>query len=170
MKSITLPSSRELLKSSLIDVIGIAFIYLVPSISHLLSLPLYLLEPMRIVVLISLAHSRGWNSYLLAFSLPLFSFVVASHPVFLKSLLIAIELVFNVWLFYRISKVIRFQSIAVLASVFISKLLYYSLKFVFISFAFLDSELVSTPLYIQAIMLGVFVVYFLGLDFSPRKR
>ncbi len=59
-------------KSLIIDILGLTFIYFVPAISHLLSFPLYLVEPMRVMLIIAIAHTTKRNAYLIALTLPVF--------------------------------------------------------------------------------------------------
>lgn len=141
------------------DIATLLLIYLVPAISHFLSFPLYLIEPMRLMLILSLAHTGRTNSYLLAFTLPLFSFLVSGHPEFLKMLLITAELSAAVWLFDNVAKRAGNIFIASVASIVLSKVFYYTVKFVMIKLSFIDMQLVSTPLYIQAMTSVVFSLY-----------
>jgi hypothetical protein len=146
-------------KNVLFDILGLAFIYFVPTLSHLLSIPLYLIEPMRIMVILAIAHTNKRNAYLIAVTLPLFSFLVSGHPHILKTMLITAELVANVWLFYFISRRWKSYFGAMLSSIVLSKAFYYLMKFGLISFAFLDSSLVSTPIYLQIVTSVIFSAY-----------
>ena len=146
-------------KNVLFDILGLAFIYFVPTLSHLLSVPLYLVEPMRIMMILAIAHTNKRNAYLIALTLPLFSFLVSAHPHIIKTLLITIELVANVWLFYFLSSRWKNYFGAMLSSIVLSKALYYLMKYGLISFAFLDSSLVSTPIYLQIITTFIFSTY-----------
>lgn len=133
------------------DIVTLLLIYLVPSISHFLSVPLYLIEPMRLMLILSLAHTGRTNSYLLALTLPLFSFLVSGHPELVKMLLITAELTLAVWIFDNLMKKAGNVLMASFAAIIFSKVFYYTLKFLMIKLSFLDMQLVSTPLYIQAI-------------------
>ncbi len=155
----SLTNNYAKIKTAIIDFILIAFIFFVPAISHLLSFPLYLIEPMRIVLIISMAHTTKRNSFLIAITLPIFSFITASHPSLVKSMLIAIELGINVWLFsllYQRKFNLLFSSFV---SIIVSKLIYYSLKFFAISALLIKSELISTPIYLQVILAIIFSIY-----------
>lgn len=150
--------SKEGIKSILLDVSALAFIYFVPAISHMFSIPFYLLEPMRIMLILSMAHSGKLNNYLIAFSLPLFSFLISSHPSVEKSVLLTAELLLNVWLFYELGK--KFNGfISALLAIGIGKVFYYALKYTFILLGLLDSELVTTPIYLQVITMVVLSGY-----------
>lgn len=159
MKTIALSANQINLKSILIDVFGLAFIYFVPAISHLLSFPLYLVEPMRIMLVLAMVHTSKRNAYFIALSLPLFSFLVSAHPNFLKMLLITAELGFNVWLFYLLRERMKNTFISMLVAISMSKMAYYLAKFTLISSALLTTNLISTPLFLQGITMVVFSGY-----------
>ncbi len=145
-------------RSIVLDILALAFIYFVPTISHLLNVPLYLVEPMRIMLILAIAHTKKKNAYLIALTLPLFSFLISSHPNFFKAVIMTMELVLNVWLFYELAKRAN-QFVAMLSSIVLSKVFYYLLKFGLISFAVLQSGLISTPIYLQVITSVVFSGY-----------
>ncbi len=160
MKSIALQlNKRKTIISVLIDLFALSFIYYVPTISHLISLPLYLIEPMRLMLIIALVHSSKANAYLLALTLPLFSFIISGHPVFPKMLLITFELVFNVVLFFGLTKKIKYIFPSILLSIILSKVAYYIIKFGLIKITIIHSDLFSTPIYIQVITSLVFSSY-----------
>ncbi|MFC2131025.1 hypothetical protein ACFLSQ_06285 [Bacteroidota bacterium] len=148
----------------ILDIIAVTAIFFTPAISHMLSLPIYLFEPMRIILVLAIVHTNKWNAYFLAFSLPLVSFLFSGHPVFPKVAIVAIELLFNVMLFYLIADKIRNSFFAMGLSIIISKAVYYILKFGLISFLLLDSTLISTPIYIQIIMTVLLGSYIFVID------
>ncbi|HEY9114331.1 MAG TPA: hypothetical protein VIN10_06495 [Bacteroidales bacterium] len=158
-------SAEQERKSLGLDFIALAIIYFIPALTHLFSFPLYYIEPMRIMVILAIAHTTKRNAYLLALTLPLFSLLVSGHPVFYKSLLMSVELSLNVFLFYQISKKVENQFFSMLVSVILSKTIYYVLKFALISFTILNFDLISTPLLIQlfiavAVSAYVFIVVY----------
>lgn len=145
-------------RSIVLDILALAFIYFVPTISHLLNVPLYLVEPMRIMLILAIAHTKKKNAYLIALTLPLFSFLISGHPNIFKAVIITMELLLNVWLFYELTKRTN-QFVAMLSSIILSKIFYYLLKFGLISFAVLQTGLISTPIYLQVITSLVFSGY-----------
>ena len=147
-------------KSIIFDILALAFIYFVPALSHLFNVPIYLVEPMRIMLILAMVHTSKTNAYLIALTLPVFSFVISSHPNVFKGLIMTAELVFNVWLFFEISKKVSNQFIAMVSAIVISKLVYYLMKFALISFTILESGLFSTPIYLQIFTAVVFSGYF----------
>lgn len=151
--------SKQNVLSAIFDISALAFIYFVPAISHLLSLPVYLIEPMRLMLILALVHTTKQNAYIIALSLPLFSFLISAHPFFPKMILISFELVLNVFLFYLFVNKFKNTFLPILLSIIISKLVYYIIKFGLIKLALIESGLVSTPLTIQLIMLLVFSGY-----------
>ena len=156
---IALSSTKTNIRSIIIDLFALTFIYLVPTFSHLLSFPLYLIEPMRLMLIVALVHTTKRNAYLIAFSLPLFSFLISGHPMALKTGLISLELLFNVYLFFKLSEIIKNKFAPILISIILSKIFYYAVKFAFISFALLSTNIISTPIYIQLITMFVFSSY-----------
>lgn len=168
MERITLALKKPTFKTGIIiDLIAITLVYMVPTISHWLMFPVYLIEPMRLMLIIAIAHTNKYNAYLLALTLPLFSFMISAHPVFPKMLIIMIELVINVWVFYRLRNILKSPYIAVLLSIIISKVIYYLMKFTLIQTLIIDSGLFSTPIWIQGITTIVFSLY-LGWQVSRK--
>lgn len=162
-------TSRKTLSYVLFDILALTFIYFVPTISHMLSFPLYLIEPMRIALILALVHTTKKNAYIIAITLPLFSFLVSAHPVFYKMMLISGELVINVWLFYFILSRTKNAFVSILSSIILSKVIYYLAKFIAIALILQTSErIISTSLYIQAATTIVFSLY-LGLMLRNRK-
>ncbi|MDA3943342.1 MAG: hypothetical protein PF694_07365 [Bacteroidetes bacterium] len=142
-----------------LDILALAFIYFTPALSHMFQLPIYLIEPMRLMLILALVHTNKKNAYLLALTLPMFSFMISGHPVFIKTILISLELSFNVFLFYSLTQRSKNLLFAVLGSIIISKIVYYLLKFGLLQMLLLEGELVSTPLLIQLITSLVFSFY-----------
>jgi len=144
--------------AALFDIPAILFAYFVPALSHLSGIPIYLAEPMRLVIIFALLFTVRQNVYFLAITLPFFSFIVSAHPVLFKSLIISAELVLNVWLFYLLNAKINKVFPAILISIFVSKLVYYLLKFSLISFAVISGSLINTPILIQIISMLAFSI------------
>lgn len=152
MNAATLTLSNTKVKTVLLDIIALLFIAFAPALSHMFAVPIYMLEPMRIMLILSIVHTSKKNSYLIALALPIFSFFISTHPSILKTLLICSELLLNVFLFTFLLKYIRNSFTAILASILISKLFYYIVKLGLLSFGFMDGGLIATPLYLQAIV------------------
>ncbi len=164
--NVKLVSSRIDYKSIIFDILALTFIYFVPALSHLFNVPIYLVEPMRIMLILAMVHTSKRNAYLIALTLPLFSFLISSHPNIFKGIIITTELVLNVWLFFEISKRVSNQFVSMISAIVISKMVYYLMKFALISFAVLESGLIATPIYLQVIT----AVVFSGYVFFMLKR
>jgi hypothetical protein len=150
---------KSTIVSVFMDAFGLVFIYLVPAISHMINLPVYFIEPMRLMLILAIVHTSRKNAYLLAFSMPLFSFLISAHPVAPKMLLIIFELSLNVFLFYLLASKLKNQFAAILISIFISKAVYYLIKIYLISLMVIDSEIFTTPILIQLITTLIFSLY-----------
>lgn len=144
------------LKVLVLDMLSVLAVYTIPAISHMLAYPLYLFDPMRLIVLMGfMVYRNKWNSCALALTLPLVSFILSGHPVAIKNGLIAVELLTNVLLLsFMLSR--RFNStVSLVSSIFVSKLVYYGLKFGAISYGLLNAELVATDWIYQMIVVGL---------------
>ena len=142
--------------------------YLIPTLSHLTSWPLYMFEPMRCVLLLNLlVLGNKKNAYLMAITLPLFSYFVGSHPVLVKSLIMTIELVMNIWLFDMFTRKVANCMLAMLLSILVSKALYYSLKYVSISFGLLNTDIVDINIFIQ--LMVALIISMLFVKYTERK-
>lgn len=116
------------IRSIAIDIFALAFIFLMPAFSHLLAFPLYFIEPMRLMVVLAMAHTHRNNAFILALALPLFSFMVSGHPILVKAVIIAMELTVMVGVFYALRKYIHTFG-AIFSAIVISKLFYFAVKF-----------------------------------------
>jgi hypothetical protein len=152
------------------DLMALLAIYLVPSVSHLFSFPIYYLEPMRIMLIIAIAHTTRNNAYLIAFTLPVFSMLISAHPSLIKTSLITGELILNVWLFFFIAEKLSNKALSIFLSIVVSKLFYYLVKFLFVTLALLDGDLIATPIYIQIIMLFVLSGYMYLMSYDRRGK
>lgn len=155
--------NKENVKRYIFDFIALAVIYFLPAFSHLFSFPLYLIEPMRIMVVMAMIYTDKRNAYVIAVTLPLFSFFLSGHPLIIKSFLILVELMMNVWLFFGLKEMIPNTFVRMLAAISGSKALYYILKIVVLSAGFMGGEIIATPVYMQIIVTIVLsgVIYFL---------
>lgn len=159
MNALAITLSRTKLKTLIIDLFAILLITFAPALSHLFALPIYMLEPMRILLIISIVHTSRKNSYIIALLLPVFSFVISTHPSIFKTLLISSELLVNVFLFTFLLNYFKNTFAAILTSIALSKIFYYSVKFVLIGAGLIDGGLISTPIYLQIIIAALLSVY-----------
>lgn len=156
---ISLPKYRPAIRSALIDLTAVLLIYFTPALSHLINLPVYLIEPVRLMLILSIAHSSKTNTFILALTLPVFSHLISAHPVFLKTVLISFELLLFSFLFFELSKKFKNLFITMFVSITAGKLFYYLFKYLLINFGLIQSELISTPVLIQFIVSVIFSIY-----------
>lgn len=135
-----------------IDLLMLAAIAFLPALSHMFGFPFYLLEPMRILLILSIAHTSKQNSFAVAAALPIFSFILSAHPAVFKSLLILSELSLNVWLFFVLSKKFNNYFGGMAVSIILAKLFYYGAKYLMVHVGLIDGDLVTTPIYLQALV------------------
>lgn len=131
------------------DILAVVAIYIIPSISHFLSFSLYYLDPMRLMLILSLIYTNRRNTFLIAATLPIFSLLISAHPSLIKSLIICAELTLNVWLYYRLSRNFKNHFVPIFFSIIIAKVFYYSVKYISLNTSLINGELFSTPLYLQ---------------------
>jgi hypothetical protein len=141
------------------DILLVAFMYLLPTLSHLTSIPFYLFEPMRFALVFSIIVTNQKNSFLIALTLPLVSLILSSQPGFAKNILITAELAINVLVFYQLQKRFSNNFIVMFLSILIAKVFYYVNKLLFINFGLLEGDLVSTPKWIQYIVMICLSIY-----------
>jgi hypothetical protein len=163
------PLAYSKIRTIIFDILALLAIYLVPAISHLFSFPVYYLEPMRIMLILAIAHTSRKNAYLIALTLPIFSFFISAHPSLTKTSLITGELLLNVWLFFYLSEKLSNKTVSIFLSLIASKIFYYLIKFLLITSLLINGELISTPMYIQIIMLVVFSGYIYMTSFGRGK-
>lgn len=157
-------------KHFITDIAFVVFIIIVPTISHLVSFPLYMLDPMRLSVLGSylLLRNRN-NSLFLAMTLPLVSFLLSGHPVAFKNMIIAIELAVNVIIIDALLKTKLKTFYAALLSIIFSKIIYYFLKALIIYWGVLQASVIDTNMLIQigvALVLSVLYARFYERDYD----
>ncbi|MBN3036701.1 MAG: hypothetical protein JW861_14040 [Bacteroidales bacterium] len=143
----------------LIDLAGMILIVFMPEITRLLGFPFYLLDPLRLVLVLAIAHSPKANAYVMAALLPVISHLAVQHPHLIKTLLIVMELLLNSWLFYRFTGRNINPFTAMLAAIVIAKAVYYGMKYLMIVTGLIVSELISTPVYLQFITAFIFSAY-----------
>ncbi len=141
--------SAEALRGAIIDVFALAFVYAVPSLSHMLSLPIYYIEPMRLILILSIVHSGRLNPYIIALTLPAFSFVTSAHPVLPKMLLISAELLLNAYIFGVLKRRTNHIFTAAVGSILASKAIYYAIKALLLDAAVINMDFFATPILVQ---------------------
>ena len=145
----TLINSNKILKYLIYDILIITILLTIPIYSHWVGFPLYLFDPMRISLFCLIIMTSERNTYLFAFSLPFISSFITGHPIFPKNIIISIELLSNVFIFYGLTKKKLNIIFVIITSIIVSKSLYYLLKYLLINLGLIDMELVSTPFIYQ---------------------
>ncbi|HSL89849.1 MAG TPA: hypothetical protein VK870_11135 [Ignavibacteriaceae bacterium] len=169
-KAIRLPVIKSISGTVLFDFTVLAFIYFIPAISHLMAFPLYYLDPMRFVLLFALLHTSKRNTFIIALTLPLFSFLISSHPSIIKAGLLSTELLLNVVLFFILFSKTKSRIISLVISVIFSKIIYYVMKYVLIENGVLVDKLFSTPFFYQALVLMIISLYVLIFEKIKSKE
>lgn len=83
---------RSLVRNAVLDTVLIALACLIPSVSHLLGLPLRNLNPMLMLVVAGvLLSDNKWNTYLLALALPFVTSLISGMPSPLGALCMVLE-------------------------------------------------------------------------------
>ena len=159
---------KHWISTFLLNGIALAFIFFMVPISHMLSIQLYMVEPMRLMLILALVHTHKKNAYLLAVTLPLFSFLISAHPVLFKAGLISAELVVNVAVFYFLASRIHTLG-AIFASIWISKLFYFVVKYFALQTAVLSGAMFGIPIWVQLATSAVFSVYLFLMYKKPAN-
>ena len=155
-------NKKKVFTYAIVDAIVLGIVGFIPALSHATGLPIYLAEPMRICLFIGFLIAKDrYNLLLLALLIPQISTMFSGHPPFIKSVIISMELFFNALLFLYFVNFQKWNLFLVFgASIILSKIIYYTIKYLFISFSMLKGELLSTPLLPQLISGLVFSVVF----------
>ncbi len=152
METTIIPSWTFRYRTAVTDIAALVFIGLVPAASHLFKIPVYYIEPMRIMLVLALLFSSRWNAYTLAIVLPLFSFLVSGHPAPVKMIIIMAELLMNAWLFLYFYRKTRKSFLSAFGSIIISKIFCYAMYLVVFSMAFVKAEAETTFLIAQMML------------------
>lgn len=121
-------TKQTLVRFAVLDTALLAAACLVPAASHLLALPLYVLNPMLALLLVGMLVGRDWrNSLVLAVAMPAVSCLLVGMPAAPKMVCMMAELATVATLFGLLSK--RWSALpAVLVAALGGKVVYYALK------------------------------------------
>ena len=162
--TLALLTNKEKFKTLVFDIICVGVMFFVPAVSHISKLPLYLFEPLRIMIILSVVHTRKENTYIMAVALPVFSYLVSGHPFFGKMIVICFEMLLNIGLFFIFSKFIKNNFLSMTLAILISKGFYYFCQYVFLRELSEIYNIGEHPLYIQGLLsiaMSVYVYYIL---------
>ncbi len=141
----TLALDRPVFRTITLDVLLCVLVVAVPALSHAAAYPLYLFDPMRLLLFAAILYSSRRNALLMALWLPLLSMLTSGHPVFPKVVLIQGELVLNALVFYGLTRNSNRFVLGAAVSIIASKTVYYAAKLVLIETALLGGDLFATP-------------------------
>lgn len=171
MNTVSLPLASY--RTVVTDAVLLVTVYFIPALSHMVPFPLYLLEPMRLLLFAGLLIARNnINTYFLALTIPLISTLISGHPPFPKAIIMSLELYANVVMLIWFSQRFNWNNgFAFFVSTLFSKVFYYALKFLFLKLAWIQGSLISTPLWMQFVTLMLLsVVYALVLWMINRQE
>ncbi len=166
-KTITLKVSGTLL----LDAIAIVFIIFLGDLSRIVGYPLHTLDPMRMMIILAFAFTPRWNGWVLAIALPAAAFFLGAHPPMAKAILMGLELLLNVWLFWYLYDKTKSSILSILISIVFSKVFYYILKYLCINQGWLTGNIMDTGLEIQLITTLVFTLFiFIVFQFGGQSK
>lgn len=156
----------------MIDVALLAALYFLPSLSHVTALPLYMLEPMRVALIVALLFTNRTNAYFIAFTIPLASAMITGHPTPFKALLMGIEFSILVACYSYFVQMLRIPAFAALtAAILVGKVVYYTMKYAALGAGLLSGSLISTPLLTQVVLaVGTAAVFGLVEYYRPGNK
>ncbi|NQV49615.1 MAG: hypothetical protein HQ507_03920 [Candidatus Marinimicrobia bacterium] len=161
---------QPLTRTLLTDVLVLLSFSLTLVVAHVLPFPLYKLDPMKILVLVTVIYSSRWNSLAIAAALPILSFLSTGHPVFPKFLIMSSELMVFAFVLGSFHTRQSKKIIGFLSAVLISKIFYYMVKGGAIALGYLDQSLISTDFHTQIQALVVLALVFGGIEFLHLQR
>jgi hypothetical protein len=134
-----------------IDALLLGLVAALPALSHVLPFPAYYIDPMRILLFSSLFFTQNRaNTVIMAMLMPMVSVVFSGHPPFPKAILISLELLTNIAVFFYFYQERRLHiALALFGSMVLSKVAYYIGKWLFLQWGWVEGVLVSTPLSYQ---------------------
>ena len=165
----TLALDRPVFRTITLDVLLCVLVVAVPALSHAAAYPLYLFDPMRLLLFAAILYSGRRNALLVALWLPLLSMLTSGHPVFPKVVLIQGELALNALVFFGLTRNSNRFVLGATVSVIASKTVYYAAKFVLIKTALMGGDLFATPWTYQLATLS-FILLAGGLISLWRRR
>lgn len=167
LTSILTVERQKIFQNALVtDILVLSAFFLTITFAHLLPIPMYKLDPMKVFVMLTVMYSSRGNALFISLSLPVLSFVSTGHPVAPKFILMGGELMVFAWIIstYQSSRWGSFFS-----AIVISKIGYYVLKAGAIWAGWLNQSLFATDWQSQGLALTILsVVYFLVTSFRSR--
>ena len=153
-------TTQSLTRTAILNVTILTIACLIPAASHLLAMPLYVLNPMLALLMASILIVRdGRNALLMAVLLPSVSFIFTGMPSALKMICMITELATVATLFDWLKR--RWAVLpAMLISVIAAKVVYYALKALIIAPAVLVSTQWTIQLLTILLWTGIFSILY----------
>jgi hypothetical protein len=161
--------SLTLKRGIIFDSAALIFIGLIPAFAHIASLPIYMIEPMRLMLIFALIHTNKFNAWMLAAILPLFSYLVSGHPEPLKMLIITAELLANTGLFLLLIRRDAYPFLAMFLAIVLSKMLCYALYMLIFPWSFVCAEAQTSFLLIQCAV-TILLASYTAFIFTKRQN
>ena len=163
--------NKKLLNTIVFDAIILYVLISIPVLSHIINIPLYLIEPMKYMLVVAIIISHKYNVFFIAAIMPFISNQITGHPIFPKNILIGAEQVFIVVVFYYLyEKYTLNKNLSLSVGIVFGKIFYYTIKMSLISIGMIAGPIISTPLQYQIISLvAINLLFLLGASSDRRK-
>lgn len=169
-----LSKKTTIARTAIIDAALLAAACLIPTLSHITALPLYMLNPMLLVLLAGMLAVRSrTNAFLLAVLLPVVSMLAVGMPTPTKALCMAAELLTIVGAYTAMQHLWKAAATrpcasfaAIVAAMLCGKGVYYALKALVIA----PAALVTTPIGTQAVVALVAAALFCTAQYLIASR
>lgn len=160
--NLTVSKTTTIVRIAVVDTLLLVAVCLIPALSHLLSLPLYMMNPMLLCLMAGmlLVNDRR-NAYLLAVALPLLSMLVSGMPEPAKAVCMVAELTAIVGVSHFLESKMPVM-MSMIVAIVAGKVVYYLLKALIIA----PAVLFGTSIVLQIVVALVYAVAFALL----RKR
>lgn len=119
---------------------------------------------MRVLVIFAIVHTSKENTYIIAVLLPAVSYLLSSHPSIIKTFILSVDLLINIFLYFSLMKLKINKFLLMSMCIVASKIVYYLAKYLLIHFLVLKGNLITTPIYIQIVILIIISGYVYLLD------
>ena len=154
--NVTISKTDSMARTVVIDLSLLCVMCLVPTLSHVFTLPLYILNPMLMCLLagVLLVDSRA-NAYILAVLMPVVSMLITGMPIPPKAMCMVVELASVVAVLHLLeNKVPHF--IAVMSAVLAGKVVFYLFKALVLTPAVLFETNIVVQIIVAVAIAGVY--------------
>ena len=155
---VSVSKTKSVVRVAMFDALILGVICAVPTLSHVLALPLYKMNPMLLCLLVGMLLVKDRrNAYLLALLMPTVSMMVSGMPVLMKALCMTGELLTIVGVMQLMENGKRKTEnvfLRVLLAILAGKVVYYALKALVIA----PVVLIETDVWLQLVVVAVYGV------------